>query len=73
MVERGFQHPFRVGEWEPGYNGRSQFRRLLMADVGQSAPDFMLMDQNQKEVTLSQYKGNKNVVLSWHVHSFTGG
>ena len=44
-----------------------------MAEVDDTAPDFMLVDQNQKEVTLSQFKGNKNIVLSWHVHSFTGG
>ena len=44
-----------------------------MADVGQSAPDFTLVDQNQQKVTLSQYKGSKNVVLSFHVYSFTGG
>ena len=44
-----------------------------MSEVGQSAPDFTLTDHNQNEVTLSQYRGQKNVVLSWHVHSFTGG
>ena len=44
-----------------------------MAEVGQAAPDFTLTDQDQKEVTLSDFKGKKNVVLSVHVHSFTGG
>ena len=44
-----------------------------MAEVGQPAPDFTLIDQNRQEVTLSQYKGEKNVVLSFHVYSFTGG
>ena len=44
-----------------------------MTEVGDTASDFMLVDQNQKEVTLSQFKGDKNVVLSWHVQSFTGG
>jgi peroxiredoxin len=44
-----------------------------MAEIGELAPDFMLVDQNQKQVTLGQYKGDKNVVLSWHVHSFTSG
>jgi peroxiredoxin (alkyl hydroperoxide reductase subunit C) len=44
-----------------------------MADVGQPAPDFTLVDQNQQKVTLSQYRGSKNVVLSFHVYSFTGG
>ena len=44
-----------------------------MAEVGQPAPDFTLADQDQCEVTLSDYKGKKNVVLSVHVNSFTGG
>ena len=44
-----------------------------MADVGQPAPDFTLVDHNQQQVTLSQYRGKKNVVLSFHVASFTGG
>ena len=44
-----------------------------MVDVGQPAPDFTLIDQNRQEVTLSQYRGDKNVVLSFHVYSFTGG
>ncbi len=44
-----------------------------MAEVGDFAPDFMLVDQNQNDVTLGQFKGEKNVVLSWHVQSFTSG
>ena len=34
--------------------------------VGQPAPDFVLKDQNQKEVKLSDYKGKKNVVLVFY-------
>ena len=44
-----------------------------MVDVGQPAPDFTTQDQNQETLTLSQFKGKKNVVLSAHVFSFTGG
>ena len=44
-----------------------------MADVGEPAPDFTLSDQNRQKVTLSQYRGDKNVVLSFHVVSFTSG
>ena len=44
-----------------------------MPDVGDTAPDFKVPDQNGDLVTLSQYKGSKNVVLSFHVFSFTGG
>ena len=34
--------------------------------VGQPAPDFVLKDQNQKEVRVSDYKGKKNVVLVFY-------
>ena len=44
-----------------------------MVDVGDAAPDFTLVDQHRDEVTLSGFRGEKSVVLSWHIHSFTGG
>ena len=44
-----------------------------MVEVGQSAPDFTLPAHSGESVTLGQYKGQKNVVLSFHVASFTGG
>ncbi len=44
-----------------------------MIAVGQSAPDFKLKDQAQQIVSISQFKGDKNVVLSAHKFSFTGG
>ena len=44
-----------------------------MVDVGQAAPDFTLPAHTGDSVTLSQYKGQKNVLLSFHVFSFTGG
>ena len=44
-----------------------------MVEIGDMAPDFTLVDQNRNEVTLSQLRGEKSVVLSWHIHSFTGG
>lgn len=44
-----------------------------MIEVGQPAPDFTLPAHNGDNVTLSQYKGQKNVVLSFHLFSFTGG
>ena len=34
--------------------------------VGAQAPDFTLMDQEKKEVKLSDFKGKKNVVLVWY-------
>lgn len=41
--------------------------------VGDKAPDFVLIDQNKKAVRLSEFQGTHNVILSWHIHSFTGG
>ncbi|GKS59832.1 peroxiredoxin [Nitrospira sp.] len=34
--------------------------------VGDTAPDFTLKDQDQKDVKLSEYKGKKNVVLCFY-------
>jgi mycoredoxin-dependent peroxiredoxin len=34
--------------------------------VGQTAPDFTLMNQDKKEVKLSDFAGKKNVVLVWY-------
>jgi peroxiredoxin len=34
--------------------------------VGQTAPDFMLLNQDKKEVKLSDFTGKKNVVLVWY-------
>src|SRR5437879_10089294 len=34
--------------------------------VGDIAPDFTLKDQDQKEVSLSSFRGKKNVVLAFY-------
>ncbi len=41
--------------------------------VGQPAPEFTLTDTEGKEVKLSDFKGNKNIVLAFYVLAFTGG
>jgi len=41
--------------------------------VGQTAPDFTLTDTTGKAVKLSDFKGQKNVVLAFYVLAFTGG
>jgi peroxiredoxin len=38
----------------------------MAISVGAAAPDFVLKDQNQKEVKLSDFKGKKNVVLIFY-------
>ena len=34
--------------------------------VGDNAPDFSLVDVSGKEITLGEFKGNKNVVLIFY-------
>lgn len=41
--------------------------------VGDKAPDFTLPDQNGNKVKLSDFLGQKNVVLAFYVLAFTGG
>ena len=43
-----------------------------MIEVGQQAPDFSLVNQHGETVTLSQFRGAKNVVLVFYPFSFTG-
>jgi cytochrome oxidase Cu insertion factor (SCO1/SenC/PrrC family) len=41
--------------------------------VGDPAPDFTLSNHNGEPVSLSSFKGKKNVVLAFYVLAFTGG
>ena len=43
-----------------------------MLPVGTIAPDFTLRDQNQQRVSLSDYRGAKNVLLVFFPLAFTG-
>ena len=43
-----------------------------MLAVGAAAPDFTLRDQNQQPVTLSDYRGRRNVLLVFFPLAFTG-
>ncbi len=44
-----------------------------MLSVGDKAPDFTLPAHSGEPVTLSSFQREKNVVLSFHIYSFTGG
>ena len=39
--------------------------------IGQTAPDFSLKDQSQKDVKLSDFAGKKNVVLVFYPLDWT--
>jgi peroxiredoxin len=44
--------------------------------IGEVAPDFTLKyfdGSGLKDVSLSQYRGKKNVVLAFYIFAFTGG
>jgi hypothetical protein len=44
--------------------------------VGDAAPDFKLQyfdGTDLKDVSLSQYRGKKNVVVAFYIFAFTGG
>ena len=55
---------------------KAESASMSMPKVGDVAPDFTLkyFDGNDsKEVSLSQYRGKKNVVLGFFIFAFTGG
>lgn len=43
-----------------------------MINVGDKAPDFTLRDQNNEQVTLSQFRGDKAVLIVFYPAAFTG-
>ena len=45
----------------------------LALKIGDEAPDFTLTDDTGAKVTLSSFKGKKNVALAFYVFAFTGG
>ena len=60
-----------AAEWP---NSAVILRSVVMpAQVGDVAPDFKLPSPEHGEITLSQYRGDKTVVLSFHVFDFTSG
>jgi peroxiredoxin len=44
----------------------------MTVDVGGEAPDFVLRDQNNQEVRLSDFRGRKAVLLVFYPLAFTG-
>jgi peroxiredoxin len=46
--------------------------RSVAVEVGATAPDFTLRDQNNEEVTLSEFRGHRAVVLLFYPLTFTG-
>ncbi|SNQ46198.1 putative Peroxiredoxin [Frankia canadensis] len=44
----------------------------MTVEVGSVAPDFSLKDQNNETITLSDFRGKRNVVLLFYPLTFTG-
>src|SRR5215510_8939996 len=44
----------------------------MPVEVGSEAPDFVLKDQNNQEVRLSSFRGERNVLLVFYPLAFTG-
>ena len=42
-------------------------------NIGEQAPDFILPDQNGKDVRLSEFRGRKNVVVALHPGDLNSG
>ena len=45
---------------------------MTAVEVGDEAPDFTLRDQNNEEVTLSSFRGEKAVLIVFYPLAFTG-
>ncbi len=45
----------------------------MAGQVGEHAPEFTLPSASEGDISLSQYRGQKHVVLSFHVFDFTAG
>ena len=45
----------------------------MAAGIGDVAPDFTLPSVSEGDISLNQYRGEKHVVLSFHVFDFTSG
>jgi len=44
---------------------------MASVNVGDAAPDFKLVNEEGKEITLSEFKGKKNVVLAFYPFDFS--
>ena len=44
-----------------------------MSKIGSQAPNFKLPSHDGEPIELKDFIGNKNIILSFHIFSFTGG
>jgi peroxiredoxin len=56
-----------------GMNRSTRKGKIMAADIGERAPDFSLPTANNETISLAQFRGQKYVILSFHVFNFTSG
>ena len=47
--------------------------QTMTAEIGEVAPDFALPSANNETISLAQFRGQKHIILSFHVFNFTSG
>ena len=63
----------RIGQvWAQDNDKKSPWPEMTLK-VGDEAPDFTLPDNQNGKVTLSSFRGKKNVALAFYIFAFTGG
>jgi hypothetical protein len=64
--------------WLPAFGAPKQCEdyekgQMMTAEIGEVAPDFTLPTANNETISLAQFRGQKHVILSFHVFNFTSG
>lgn len=63
----------RMGQmWAQDNEKKSPWPEMTLK-VGDEAPDFTLLGTDMNKVTLSSFRGKKNVALAFYIFAFTGG
>ncbi len=65
-----------VAALAPQLKAQAKAPEPLKVKIGDAAPDFKLQyfdGKELKDVSLSDYRGKKNVVLAFYIFAFTGG
>jgi peroxiredoxin len=65
-----------TGLGSPAIAGKKTAKAAPALKVGDMAPDFTMTyfdGHDDKQVSLHDYRGKKNVVLAFYVFAFTGG
>lgn len=61
---------FAAGCTAPGKAGEAALRNKAL-EIGAEAPDFWLKNQDQQRVSLSDFRGRKNVIIVFFPLAFT--